>query len=136
MLPYRSIILGDTEFEFGGVNGNLPRPVCVVFKDFITGQEWRLRRGEFGAAPPFDTGPDTLFVAFYAPAEIGTFRALGWPTPARILDLFTEFRNLTNGLSVDGNGSDQCLGILRSRHHWGGLQAEHDRSDPAWTALD
>ena len=69
MLPYRFIILGDTEYEFGGVNGNLSRPVCAVFKDFHTGQEWRLRRGEFGAAPPFDTGPDTLFVAFYASAE-------------------------------------------------------------------
>jgi DNA polymerase I len=103
MPPYRSIILGDTEFEFGGVNGNPPRPVCAVFKDFTTGQEWRLRRGEFGAAPPFDTGPNTLFVAYYASAEIGTFRALGWSTPARILDLFTEFRNLTNGLLVPSN---------------------------------
>ena len=60
MLPYRSIILGDTEFEFGGVNGNPPRPVCAVFKDFTTGQEWRLRRGEFGAAPPFI--PDRILV--------------------------------------------------------------------------
>ena len=40
-------------------NGNLLRPVCAVFKDLTTGQEWRLRRGEFGAAPPFSTGPDT-----------------------------------------------------------------------------
>jgi DNA polymerase-1 len=52
---------------------------------------------------PFDTGPNTLFVAFYASAEVSTFRALGWPTPARILDLFTEFRNLTNGLPVPSN---------------------------------
>ena len=55
------------------------------------------------SAPPFDTGPDTLFVAFYASAEIGTFLALDWPTPARILDLFAEFRNLTNGLPVPSN---------------------------------
>ena len=49
-LPYRSVILGDTEFEFGGVDGNPLRPVCAVFKDLTTGQEWRLRRGEFGVA--------------------------------------------------------------------------------------
>ena len=103
MLPYRSVILGDTEYEFGGVDGNLLRPVCAVFKDFATGREWRLRRGAFGAAPPFSTGPDTLFVAYYASAEINFFRALNWPTPARILDLFTEFRNLTNGLPVESN---------------------------------
>ena len=102
-LPFRSVIFGDTEFEFGGVNGNPLRPVCAVFKDLTSGQEWRLRRGEFGAVPPFSTGPDTLFVAYYASAEIGFFHALGWPAPARILDLFTEFRNLTNGLPVESN---------------------------------
>ena len=108
-LPYSAAIGGDTEFEFGGVDGNLPRPVCAVFKDFTTGQEWRLKRGEFGPEPPFSTGPDTLFIAYYASAEIGSFRALDWPTPARILDLFTEFRNFTNGLPVGGNGLINAL---------------------------
>jgi DNA polymerase I len=102
-LPFDSVVLCDTEFEFGGVDGNILRPVCMVAKDLVTGQEWRLRRGEFGAAPPFSTRPETLFVAYYASAEIGFFRALNWPTPARILDLFTEFRNLTNGLPVESN---------------------------------
>ena len=90
-LPFDFVVLCDTEFEFGGVDGNILRPVCMVAKDLVTGQEWRLQRGEFGAAPPFSTRPETLFVAYYASAEIGFFRALNWPTPARILDLFTEF---------------------------------------------
>ena len=38
-----------------------------------------------------------LFVAYYASAELGCFLALGWPMPARILDLFAEFRAATNG---------------------------------------
>jgi hypothetical protein len=59
-LPYRSVILCDTEFERGGVEGNLSRPVCVVAKDYLTGREWRLRRGEFGATPPFPIGPESL----------------------------------------------------------------------------
>ena len=42
-LPYSSIILCDTEFEHGGVEGNLSKPVCVVARDYLTGQEWRLR---------------------------------------------------------------------------------------------
>jgi DNA polymerase I len=34
---------------------------------------------------------------------MGCHRAIGWPMPERILDLFTEFRDLTNGLrDVDG----------------------------------
>jgi DNA polymerase I len=55
---------------------------------------------ELGSAPPFDVGSDSLFVAYYASAELGCFLSLGWPIPVRILDLFTEFRNLTNGSST------------------------------------
>ena len=39
-----------------------------------------------------------LFVAYYASAELGCHLALGWPMPERILDLYVEFRNPTNGL--------------------------------------
>ena len=100
MLPFRAIVAVDFKFEFGGHNGERPRPVCMVAKELKTGQCWRLWRGEFDSAPPFPTGPDVLFVAFYASAELGCFRSLGWPTPARILDLFTEFRDRTNGLQT------------------------------------
>jgi len=96
--PFRSIIAVDFEFEFGGHAGNEPRPLCMVAKELRTGETWRLWRGEFDAAPPFPVGSDVLIVAYYASAELGCFRALGWPTPARILDLFAEFRNLTNGV--------------------------------------
>ena len=50
--------------------------------------------------PPFPTGPDSLFVAYYASAEIGCFLSLGWPVPARVLDLCVEFKRITSGLSV------------------------------------
>jgi DNA polymerase I len=72
----------------------------MVARDLVSGQTWRLWRDEFGPAPPFPIGPDALFVAFYASAELGCFRALGWPKPANILDLFTEFRDRTNGLQT------------------------------------
>jgi hypothetical protein len=49
---------------------------------------------------PIGAAPDVLMVAYYASAELGCFLALNWRLPVRILDLFTEFRNLTNGLSV------------------------------------
>jgi hypothetical protein len=38
-----------------------------------------------------------LVIAFYASAELGCHLALGWPLPARVLDLYVEFRRLTNG---------------------------------------
>jgi DNA polymerase I len=99
-LPFKHIVVADFEFEFGGHDGNRPRPVCMVAKDLRTGQSWRLWRGEFGTTPPFPTGHDALFVAYYASAELGCFKALDWPMPANVLDLFIEFRNRTNGLTT------------------------------------
>jgi hypothetical protein len=40
-----------------------------------------------------------VFVAYYASAELGCFRALGWPMPANIIDLFVEFRDRTNHIA-------------------------------------
>lgn len=50
--------------------------------------------------PPYPLNPRSLFVAYYASAELGCHLALGWPLPAYVLDLFVEFRVLTNGLST------------------------------------
>jgi DNA polymerase-1 len=109
-LPFRYLVAVDFEFEFGGHasfeeagrSGERPRPVCMVAKELRSGQEWRMWRDELLAAtrPPFPIGPDALFVAYYVSAELGCFRALGWPMPTNILDLFVEFRVRTNGLTT------------------------------------
>jgi len=94
MRGFREVV----DFEFGATPGERPRPVCVVAHELRSGRRFRLWQDELGPAPPYATGPDVLVVAYYASAELGCYRVLGWPMPARILDLFTEFRNLTNGL--------------------------------------
>jgi DNA polymerase I len=78
----------------------LPYRHCMVAKDLRTGHYWRLWRGEFESRPPFPIGADALFVAYYASAELGCFRALDWPMPVNVLDLFIEFRNRMNGLTT------------------------------------
>ena len=105
---YREIWVVD--FEFGSGQGENPEPVCLVAWELRTGQRLRLWRDGFGAAPPYSTGADALFVAYYVSAELGCHLALGWPLPQRVLDLFTEFRNRTNGLPT-GNGAG-LLGAL------------------------
>jgi DNA polymerase family A len=110
---YPVIVVADFEFEFGGHtsfgdasrSGERPRPVCMVARELRSGQTWRLWRDEFGPLPPFPIGPNALFSAFYASAELGCFRALGWPKPVNILDLFVEFRDHTNGLSTPAGAS-------------------------------
>lgn len=107
-LPYRAIWAID--FEFVANPGALPIPVCMVARDLITNRVVRLWQDELGPEPPFDTDDDTLFVAYFASAEIGCFLALGWPVPTRILDLYTEFRNATNGTVLPSGRS--LLGAL------------------------
>jgi DNA polymerase-1 len=105
---FREIVLVDTEFESG--IGERPVPVCLVAKELRSGRTFRIFQGEFGAAPPFATGSGVLFVAYYASAELGCYRALNWPMPERILDLFCEFRDRTNGLPTPAGAG--LLGAL------------------------
>jgi len=98
------------DFEFGSEPGENPEPVCLVAWELRSGRKVRLWRDEFGTAPPYPTEPTALFVAYYASAEIGCHLALHWLVPERVLDLFTEFRNHTNGIPTE-NGSG-LLGAL------------------------
>jgi hypothetical protein len=97
---FREISLCD--FEFSAPPGERPTPLCMVVREFRTGRTCRYWHDELRglSRPPFDTGPDCLFVAYYASAELGCFKALDWPAPKRILDLYPEFRNITCGLTV------------------------------------
>ena len=107
---YREIWLVD--FEFCQPPGERPTPVCMVAREFRSGRTIRVWADQLAtmAEPPFPIGPGALFVAYYASAELGCFLALGWPMPARVLDLFVEFRNATNGAPIPcGNG---LLGAL------------------------
>jgi hypothetical protein len=108
-LPYRRLWCCD--FEFAAGPGERPRPLCVVAKEVRTGALVRLwLTGGAPAAPPYDIGPDSLVIAFYSSAEWGCHLALNWAMPARILDLYAEFRCLTSGLPVPcGHG---LLGAL------------------------
>ena len=56
----------------------------------------RMWRGEFGSTPPFDIGPDALFVAYSAWAEMTCFKVLGWQFPVHIFDLHTAYLAASN----------------------------------------
>jgi DNA polymerase I len=93
------------DFEFMAAPGERPVPVCLVACELKSERTIRLWRDRFGPVPPYPIDADCLFVAYYASAELGCHLALNWPVPARVLDLFTEFRNQTNGLpTVAGRG--------------------------------
>ncbi|HJZ53632.1 MAG TPA: DNA polymerase [Gemmataceae bacterium] len=102
------------DFEFHAPTGHRPEPLCVVARELRSGRLVRTwLTDDPPSVPPYPTGPDVLFIAYYASAELGCHLALGWPIPARVLDLFAEFRNLTNGRPVPhGNGLLGALGFF------------------------
>lgn len=99
------------DFEFSASPGERPTPLCLVAREFRSGQlirQWLKNDGT--DLPPFSLSVDSLYVAYFASAELGCHLALGWTSPMRILDLYVEFRNLTNGQRLPcGNG---LLGAL------------------------
>src|SRR5262249_54177686 len=80
--------------------GDLPVPLCMVA--YVLDENCqhvhtiRLWRSDFGHAPPFDIGPDTLFVAYSAWAEMTCFKVLGWGFPKHIFDQHTAYLAASN----------------------------------------
>ena len=97
---FGQIVVCDFEYECAG--GDLPLVLCMVvyvldgnLRHVRTIKRWR---GEFGKAPPFDIGPDTLFVGYSAWAEMTCFKVLGWKFPVHIFDQHTAYLAASNVL--------------------------------------
>lgn len=102
---YKEIWVIDFEFNQNGREGNPPNPVCCVAQELNSLRIVRLWGREMDS-PPFDlTRQDVLTVGFYYSAESGCMTALGWPRPANVIDLYAEFRVMTNGLRLPAGSS-------------------------------
>ena len=100
--PFQEIWCAD--FEFGSTDGNSPDIRCMVARELRSGQVIRMWADELALlkTAPFDIGDDSLFVAYMSTAEFSCFHVLGWQLPRNVLDLFVEFRGLTNGFPTPG----------------------------------
>jgi DNA polymerase I len=98
MSNFSTIVVCDFEYEVAP--GDLPNVLCMVVQvlneNFQHVRTIRLWRGEFGKTPPFDTGPDALFVAYSAWAEMTCFKVLGWKFPEYIFDQHTAYLAASN----------------------------------------
>jgi DNA polymerase I len=110
-LPFDEVWVVD--FEFMAPPGESPTPICCVAHELKTERVIRLFGEELTrrTVPPYDISPRALLVAYYASAEVGCHLALGWPVPCRIVDLYAEYRWLTNGLDM-ACGDRSLLGAL------------------------
>ena len=81
--PFAHVWLCD--FEYRQPEGCQPEVHCMVARERRTGETIRAWGDDLArmTQPPFAIGPEAVFVAFYASAEMNCFLALGWPLPAR-----------------------------------------------------
>ncbi len=98
MSNFDTIVVCDFEYEVA--DGGLPNVLCMVAyvldgrcQHVRTIRRWR---GEFGRTPPFDIGPNALFIAYSAWAEMTCFMALGWEFPVHIFDQHTAYLAASN----------------------------------------
>jgi DNA polymerase-1 len=104
---FATVVVCDFEYETVGgehdlVAGDLPCVLCMVAHVLDSNlrhvRTIKLWRGEFGAVPPFDIGPNALFVAYSAWAEMTCFMQLEWEFPVHIFDLHTVYLATSNVL--------------------------------------
>ena len=106
-------------FRYCRTDGERPTPVCAVAYELRSGQIMHLWQDELHRIrqPPYAVGPESVTIAYHASAALCCHLALGWPLPAYVLDLYTEFRLLTNGVPTPCG--DSLLGALTYCGHRG-----------------
>jgi hypothetical protein len=94
---FSETVVLDLEFHDHQHPGNRCVPVCLCAKELRSGKEYRIW---LDGTTPIENPlpPDALYIAYSASAEWACFLVLGWKLPRYVVDLFFEFRCLTNGI--------------------------------------
>src|SRR5262245_41163727 len=91
-LPFEQVWFFD--FEFSAPDGERPTVRCLVAREYFTRRTipiW-LDGQQPPPPPPFRLDDRVLLVGYFATADLNCFLALGWPLPARVVDLYVEFK--------------------------------------------
>lgn len=107
-------------------------PLCLVARRFHDGRTLRFSCDELRETrtAPFQFDAGALLITFRADTAAAGFLAFHWPMPANLLDLFVEFRNVTNGRqALCGNGLMGALASFGLDAQAGTLRS-HDIGDP------
>jgi hypothetical protein len=112
-LGNKEIVVAD--FEFQADPGERQKPICLVAYELKSGRKLRIWEDELLEMrhPPYPVHKNSIFVAYYTPAELNCHLALGWPLPENVFDLYAEFRVVTNGTTIPrGSGLPGALSFF------------------------
>ena len=89
------------DFEYGESSKLTPELRCLVAREYYSGQLERLwLDGVAKPVCPIPMRENSLYVAYYASAEMNCHLVLDWSLPNYLLDLFSEFHCQTNGVAL------------------------------------
>jgi hypothetical protein len=100
--PFPGFRVVTYDFEYVSIDGERPKPVCLVWHDWESGETHRIWQDELlkMKKPPFDISEKTICCTYYYGAEGSCHQVLGWEHPTHVIDCSAEFRNRTNGAKV------------------------------------
>ena len=92
---FKKIVVVDTEFQSDISNSYCTKALCAVYKDLKTEQTLKIwDYGESNLAQHHFDFEETLFVCYYATAEVGYFLKQLMGRPPYIFDCWTEYSKL------------------------------------------
>ncbi len=88
------------DFEYSTDSNFRPVVICMIAVEIKTQRILKLYGGGLLKEPSFLGDNNALYVCYFGVAEMGCHLQLGWRLPNRLLDLYTEFRVVTNGQTL------------------------------------
>jgi hypothetical protein len=111
---FKEVWVWDSEYVV--VPGWHVSPVCMAGIELHTGNTvsrvWH--EGE-SVSNPMPFGPEAVHLVYSASADLGFALSAGWGLPVNVIDLWVEYRNLTNGL-LDNQGEKLETSLLEACH--------------------
>lgn len=103
------------DFEFLSSDGETPRPICFCATELKTNKTLKVwLDGIENPNPPINFKDSNLtYVAYYSVAEMSCHLALNWDIPENIIDLYCEWKVLTN------DGLRKPSGLLNACQYFG-----------------
>ena len=87
-----------TDFEYNETDkGEIPHPVCFSAQELLTGERIDLWLDDEPHPEPIQfSNPELIYVSFYGVGDLQCHISLGWSLPVNLIDLFAEWRLLSN----------------------------------------
>ncbi len=93
--------------------GDVSHTICMSAKNLVSGQfvrEWLVNNEGESVCSPFHFDESTIVITHHSTPVVSCFLTLGWPLPVYLVDLYAEFRNISNGIYF---GACSCADMLK-----------------------